>query len=63
MKTLLLVIALLLFAVWAVSFLALNSSESIHLLLLIDFLLILKVMKPEREERITRITSERNYIK
>jgi|GEM_PF-2254015 len=63
MKTLLFVIALLLFSLWAVSFLMFNASESIHLLLLIDFLLVLKALKPEKEERVTRITSERNYIK
>ncbi|HLO90846.1 MAG: hypothetical protein ACM3ME_10195 [Chloroflexota bacterium] len=63
MKTLLIVVALLLFAVWAVSFMVFKASDSIHLLLLIDFLILLKALKPEREERITRITSERNFIK
>jgi hypothetical protein len=63
MKTLLYIIALTLFAVWAVGLAFFNASESIHLLLIVDFLIILKVLKPEKESKITRITSERTFIK
>jgi hypothetical protein len=63
MKTMLYTSALLLLAVWTVGFIVYDVSEVIHLLLAVDFLIILKVLKPEKEERITRITSERNYIK
>lgn len=63
MKTLLYIFALALFAVWAIGIAIFKASDSIHLLLLVDFLIILKALKPEKESRITRITSERNYIK
>ncbi len=63
MRALLSILAILIFAVWAVGFLVFKSSDSIHLLLLIDFLILLKALKPEREEKITRYTSDRNYIK
>lgn len=63
MKTLLYIFALALFAVWAIGIAIFKASDSIHFLLLVDFLIILKALKPEKESRITRITSERNYIK
>ncbi len=63
MKTMLYTTAVILLVAWAISFIVFNASNEIHALLAIDFLIILKALKPEKEERITRITSERNYIK
>ncbi|MGE5382497.1 MAG: hypothetical protein ACM3PX_03625 [Omnitrophica WOR_2 bacterium] len=63
MKTLLYIFALIIFAAWIIGFLVFKMTNSIHLLIIIDFLILLKLLKPEKEERITRITSERTYIK
>lgn len=63
MKTILKIAAVIIPIVWAIGYFAFNAPESVHMLLLIDLLIVIKLLKPEKDIRITRITSERNYIK
>ncbi len=63
MKTILKISAIVILCVWAAGLFLFNAPDSVHALILLDLIIVLKLLKPEKDIRITRITSERNYIK
>jgi hypothetical protein len=62
MKTLFYISGAVLAICWAIAFIVFQAPDSIHLVLLIAFLAILKAMRPEKENRITHIENGRSYI-